>query len=38
MPIMSEGRKPLEMAAIGILALLTIIALILILTDLQGWR
>lgn len=31
------GRKPLELALIALLGLLTIIALLLILTDLQGW-
>lgn len=34
---MTEPKRPLDLVAIGILALLTLIALAMILSDLQGW-
>lgn len=34
---MSGEKRPLDMVVIGILALLTLIALLMILSDLQGW-
>ncbi len=32
-----EAKKPLELLALAVLGLLTVGALLLILTDLQGW-
>ncbi len=34
---MAESNKPLQLVVIGVLALLTLLALALIFTDLQGW-
>jgi len=34
---MAESKRPLELVTIAVLAILTLVALVLIFSDMQGW-